>query len=70
MANKDEKQSNIKKRILGIILILIAFYYLSALLFFPNWFFFSSVIIDLINRTVGIGKYLLFFLILIEGLIL
>ena len=66
MAKKDKKQYH-KKRILGIILILIAFYYLFSILFPANSLIVSSLIIAFINKIVGIGKYFIFVLLLIEG---
>jgi len=67
MVQKAEKK-HYKNIIIGIILILFAFYYLLSILFPSNNLMLSSLIMDFINKIVGIGKYFIFFLLLIEGL--
>jgi DNA segregation ATPase FtsK/SpoIIIE, S-DNA-T family len=67
MAKKETIHYSIKKRILGVILILVAFYYLFSLLFPTNNFPFFANIIAFINQMVGLGKYFIFIFLLIEG---
>lgn len=71
MADKKEKRHySIKKRILGIILILIAFYYLFALFFPEKSIPFVYSFTSYMNQLIGLGKYFIFLFFLIEGLFL
>ncbi|MFW6129873.1 MAG: DNA translocase FtsK 4TM domain-containing protein [Atribacterota bacterium] len=67
MVKKDKTNHSIKKRVLGIILILIALYYLYSLLFPAKSFIFVYNITKYINQFIGLGKYAIFLFIITEG---
>lgn len=70
MAKKVKKDPYVKKRISGIIFMLIAFFYLYLILSPGISIPFIPELIRNINKLVGLGKYFLFFFLLIEGLYL
>ena len=70
MAKKVKKDPYVKKRISGIIFMLIAFFYLYLILSPGISIPFISELIRNINKLVGLGKYFLFFFLLIAGLYL
>lgn len=68
MAKKDRKTyHSIKKRIVGVILIIIAVYYLFALLYPARTIPFFLELINNISRLIGLGKYFIFIFLIIEG---
>lgn len=67
MTKKDKKELDFKKNIIGIILILFATYYLYLLLFPAKTTPLFFDVINSINRLIGLGKYFVFFFILIIG---
>jgi len=68
MVKKEKRQYSIKKRVLGFMLIVIAAYYLFALLFPEKSFNFVTMITNHINQLIGLGKYFIFLFLVIEGL--
>ena len=70
MTKRDKKELDFKKNIIGIILILFATYYLYLLLFPTKTIPPLLYVINSINRFIGLGKYFIFFFILIIGLYL
>ncbi|MDD4363039.1 MAG: DNA translocase FtsK 4TM domain-containing protein [Atribacterota bacterium] len=70
MIKKENKNYLIKKKISGIIVIIISLYYLF-ILFAPNDnSIFLSSLISLFNQSIGLGKYLVFLFLLTEGILL
>ena len=68
MAKKDRKTyHSIKKRIVGVILIIIAVYYLFALLYPARTIPFFLELINNISKLIGLGKYFIFIFLIIEG---
>ncbi|HKK82835.1 MAG TPA: DNA translocase FtsK 4TM domain-containing protein [Atribacterota bacterium] len=68
MAKNTKKHYSIRKRVLGIIIMVIAIYYLFAILFPASSFTFMNVIINYINKIIGLGKYFIFLFLIVEGL--
>jgi len=68
MAKNTKKHYSIRKRVLGIIIMVIAIYYLFAILFPASSFTFINVIINYINKIIGLGKYFIFLFLIVEGL--
>ncbi len=68
MAKNIKKHYSIRKRVLGIIIIAIAVYYLFAILFPASSFTFINVITNYINKLIGLGKYFIFLFLIVEGL--
>lgn len=68
MVKKEKKNYCLKKRIMGLIFILVAFYYLYIIIFPANTIGIFSNIIAHINKAIGLGKYVIFILIMMQGL--
>jgi len=68
MSKKENKKYPIKKRIIGMVIIAIAIYYLFALFFPTINFKFTYIITNYISQFIGLGKYFLFILLTAEGL--
>lgn len=68
MAKKENKPHSIKKRILGILFIVVAFYYLFTLFFPETSISFLTALNSYIHQMVGLGKYFIFIFLFIEGL--
>jgi len=68
MAKNIKKHYSIRKRVLGIIIIAIAVYYLFAILFPASNFTLINVITNYINKLIGFGKYFIFLFLIVEGL--
>jgi len=70
MAKNIKRHYSIRKRALGIIIIAIAIYYLFSILFPASSFLFINVIINNINKLIGLGKYFIFLFLIVEGICL
>ncbi len=68
MAKKEKKHYSIKRRVSGIILIVIALYYLFALFFPSKSVTFITIITNHIDQMIGLGKYFIFLFLIAEGL--
>jgi S-DNA-T family DNA segregation ATPase FtsK/SpoIIIE len=68
MAKNSKKNYSIRKRVIGIIIISLAVYYLFALIFPANNFIFINSVTYHLNQLFGIGKYFIFLFLVAEGL--
>ena len=64
----DKMKYNIKNKILGIAIILIALYYLYVLFSPHNSPTFINNIVKYINQYIGLGRYAIFVFLLAEGI--
>jgi S-DNA-T family DNA segregation ATPase FtsK/SpoIIIE len=68
MAKKERKTyHSVKKRVIGVILIILASYYLFALLYPGRTIPFFLDLVNNINKLIGLGKYFIFIFLIIEG---
>ena len=67
MSKNSKKKYSMKKRVIGIILIALSFYYLFTLIFPMHSLVFIKTLNYYINQFLGIGKYFIFFFLIIEG---
>lgn len=70
MVRKSNNHHSIKKRFLGILLIIVAVYYLLSLFFPINHIPYFIEIVHFINKIIGLGKYFIFIFLVLEGLAL
>jgi len=68
MAKTGKNYYSIKRRVIGIIIIALALYYLFAIIFPNHRFVLVTSITNYINQFIGIGKYFIFLFFVIEGL--
>ena len=68
MTKANKKNHLLKKKIIGISLILIAIYYLYILLFPAKINYTLLSVFNYLNRLIGLGKYFIFVFIMIEGI--
>ena len=68
MVKKSKHVNLLKKKILGILLLIISSYYLFSLLFPDNSLVLFRTFTSFINQAIGLGKYFLFAALFLEGL--
>jgi len=68
MAKTGKYDYSIKRRVIGIIIVALALYYLFSIIFPDHRFVLITSITNYINQFVGIGKYFIFLFFVIEGL--
>ncbi len=70
MAKKEKAAHTIEKKVLGIILIVFAVYYLFCIVYPTRCLPFFIFITNYINQLIGLGKYFIFLFFILEGIFL